>query len=157
MWAHRAVTNLSTLVQKCKKITVCRQWLDVMSKSLSQPTQQVQSYDHEVFVWSFVSIWIWTVSLQFNNQHIQDKIFDTISYINYNYITLNKISPCRADGRLLCSGLASLRDQWNSKSRDTKTRPNIKNLARSNLDLSLIHIWRCRRIERCRSRWSPYH
>ena len=25
------------------------------------------------------------------------------------------------------------------------------------LFLSLIHIWRCRRIERCRSRWSPYH
>ena len=25
------------------------------------------------------------------------------------------------------------------------------------LPLSLIHIWRCRRIERCRSRWSPYH
>ena len=25
------------------------------------------------------------------------------------------------------------------------------------LHLSLIHIWRCRRIERCRSRWSPYH
>ena len=25
------------------------------------------------------------------------------------------------------------------------------------LYLSLIHIWRCRRIERCRSRWSPYH
>ena len=23
--------------------------------------------------------------------------------------------------------------------------------------LSHIHIWRCRRIERCRSRWSPYH
>ena len=25
------------------------------------------------------------------------------------------------------------------------------------LFLSLIHIWRCRRIRRCRSRWSPYH
>ena len=25
------------------------------------------------------------------------------------------------------------------------------------IHLSLIHIWRCRRIERCRSRWSPYH
>ena len=25
------------------------------------------------------------------------------------------------------------------------------------ISLSLIHIWRCRRIERCRSRWSPYH
>ena len=24
-------------------------------------------------------------------------------------------------------------------------------------DLSLIHIRRCRRIERCRARWSPYH
>ena len=23
--------------------------------------------------------------------------------------------------------------------------------------LSLIHIWRCRRLGRCRSRWSPYH
>eukprot|EP00826_Nyctotherus_ovalis_P029321 TRINITY_DN23143_c0_g1_i1.p1 TRINITY_DN23143_c0_g1~~TRINITY_DN23143_c0_g1_i1.p1 ORF type:complete len:103 (+),score=15.79 TRINITY_DN23143_c0_g1_i1:208-516(+) len=25
------------------------------------------------------------------------------------------------------------------------------------VELSLIHICRCRRIERCRSRWSPYH
>ena len=25
------------------------------------------------------------------------------------------------------------------------------------INLSLIHICRCRRIERCRSRWSPYH
>ena len=25
------------------------------------------------------------------------------------------------------------------------------------VDLSLIHIWRCRRTPRCRSRWSPYH
>ena len=24
-------------------------------------------------------------------------------------------------------------------------------------DLSLIHIWRCRRLLTCRSRWSPYH
>ena len=30
-------------------------------------------------------------------------------------------------------------------------------LSDSLLHLSLIHIWRCRRIERCRSRWSPYH
>ena len=25
------------------------------------------------------------------------------------------------------------------------------------IDLSLIHIWRCRRLYSCRSRWSPYH
>ena len=30
-------------------------------------------------------------------------------------------------------------------------------IQRTHLYLSLIHIWRCRRIERCRSRWSPYH
>ena len=29
--------------------------------------------------------------------------------------------------------------------------------ARSTASLSLIHIWRCRRRLRCRSRWSPYH
>ena len=27
----------------------------------------------------------------------------------------------------------------------------------SGLALSLIHIWRCRRLDACRSRWSPYH
>ena len=31
-----------------------------------------------------------------------------------------------------------------------KDAPNTPNL-------SLIHIWRCRRRLRCRSRWSPYH
>ena len=38
---------------------------------------------------------------------------------------------------------------------------SISNWSYDNLvswvNLSLIHIWRCRRIERCRSRWSPYH
>ena len=28
---------------------------------------------------------------------------------------------------------------------------------KTDINLSLIHIRRCRRIERCRSRWSPYH
>ena len=36
-----------------------------------------------------------------------------------------------------------------------KTLQSFINVAAS--PLSLIHIWRCRRIERCRSRWSPYH
>ena len=34
----------------------------------------------------------------------------------------------------------------------------IKNLLNySVVNLSLIHIWRCRRYSLCRSRWSPYH
>eukprot|EP00826_Nyctotherus_ovalis_P002662 TRINITY_DN10537_c0_g1_i4.p1 TRINITY_DN10537_c0_g1~~TRINITY_DN10537_c0_g1_i4.p1 ORF type:complete len:112 (-),score=0.83 TRINITY_DN10537_c0_g1_i4:10-345(-) len=35
--------------------------------------------------------------------------------------------------------------------------PKIKPETTSNLDLSLIHICRCRRYAVCRSRWSPYH
>eukprot|EP00826_Nyctotherus_ovalis_P010344 TRINITY_DN12737_c0_g4_i1.p1 TRINITY_DN12737_c0_g4~~TRINITY_DN12737_c0_g4_i1.p1 ORF type:complete len:121 (-),score=14.45 TRINITY_DN12737_c0_g4_i1:1-363(-) len=40
-----------------------------------------------------------------------------------------------------------------------KTRKNLltKRYFIKWLNLSLIHICRCRRIERCRSRWSPYH
>ena len=36
----------------------------------------------------------------------------------------------------------------------------VKNMATVpvvSLGLSLIHIWRCRRLLTCRSRWSPYH
>ena len=37
------------------------------------------------------------------------------------------------------------------------TQDRLRPLQEASWDLSLIHIWRCRRIERCRSRWSPYH
>ena len=33
----------------------------------------------------------------------------------------------------------------------------VHDLIITHLVLSLIHICRCRRIERCRSRWSPFH
>ena len=33
----------------------------------------------------------------------------------------------------------------------------VPRLARCDIILSLIHIWRCRRLLTCRSRWSPYH
>ena len=35
--------------------------------------------------------------------------------------------------------------------------PKCQKWIKTLYNLSLIHIWRCRRIERCRSRWSPYH
>ena len=37
-----------------------------------------------------------------------------------------------------------------------KTRPRTHAHTHTHT-LSLIHIWRCRRLLRCRSRWSPYH
>ena len=43
--------------------------------------------------------------------------------------------------------------KWWSANRGQNKEKTVKTVQ----SLSLIHIWRCRRIERCRSRWSPYH
>eukprot|EP00826_Nyctotherus_ovalis_P031248 TRINITY_DN24946_c0_g1_i1.p2 TRINITY_DN24946_c0_g1~~TRINITY_DN24946_c0_g1_i1.p2 ORF type:complete len:110 (+),score=7.95 TRINITY_DN24946_c0_g1_i1:67-396(+) len=46
------------------------------------------------------------------------------------------------------------KDRWNI----VKALQVNRSLIQLNVSgLSLIHICRCRRIERCRSRWSPYH
>ena len=63
-----------------------------------------------------------------------------------------------------------VRDGWRQARKNSATDPRpreispdevVSALGRMKLGtapgLSLIHIWRCRRIERCRSRWSPYH
>ena len=48
--------------------------------------------------------------------------------------------------------------RWINDSRDEDKKERLKKVADElKLYLSLIHICRCRRIERCRSRWSPYH
>ena len=39
----------------------------------------------------------------------------------------------------------------------SRARATRSNWQQPGLDLSLIHIWRCRRSTLCRSRWSPYH
>ena len=38
-----------------------------------------------------------------------------------------------------------------------KNPPRSESAECRDFDLSLIHIWRCRRSTLCRSRWSPYH
>ena len=45
-----------------------------------------------------------------------------------------------------------LRSSGNSQS-----RPISPTISPMDPRLSLIHIWRCRRLLTCRSRWSPYH
>ena len=44
-----------------------------------------------------------------------------------------------------------------SKTINKSTIINWHNNLRNIEYLSLIHIWRCRRVHGCRSRWSPYH
>ena len=52
---------------------------------------------------------------------------------------------------------------WEPKTHDnhwtscSHTHTHTHTYTHTHTHLSLIHIWRCRRIERCRSRWSPYH
>ena len=48
-------------------------------------------------------------------------------------------------------------DEETSEYYDCLYAPYIQGFSERLQKLSLIHIWRCRRIERCRSRWSPYH
>ena len=39
----------------------------------------------------------------------------------------------------------------------TRARIRTHTHTHTHTHLSLIHIWRCRRLPQCRSRWSPYH
>ena len=58
--------------------------------------------------------------------------------------------------REFCHGYWLQPDRWRH---DRILSGNFRHSKRQTTEqnLSLIHIWRCRRIERCRSRWSPYH
>eukprot|EP00826_Nyctotherus_ovalis_P039107 TRINITY_DN372_c0_g1_i5.p2 TRINITY_DN372_c0_g1~~TRINITY_DN372_c0_g1_i5.p2 ORF type:complete len:189 (-),score=50.91 TRINITY_DN372_c0_g1_i5:22-588(-) len=50
----------------------------------------------------------------------------------------------------------ALAKEYGMKFFDASAKNNL-NVKETFYYLSLIHICRCRRIERCRSRWSPYH
>eukprot|EP00826_Nyctotherus_ovalis_P034414 TRINITY_DN2868_c0_g2_i4.p1 TRINITY_DN2868_c0_g2~~TRINITY_DN2868_c0_g2_i4.p1 ORF type:complete len:250 (-),score=40.36 TRINITY_DN2868_c0_g2_i4:15-764(-) len=64
-----------------------------------------------------------------------------------------RIRKYQQDVRTLESEQANSFEDNNSSKGPAHTQPISQKL----LSLSLIHICRCRRIERCRSRWSPYH
>ena len=62
-----------------------------------------------------------------------------------------------------CSALFPILNnrKWSYKLFSTSNESGMKLQVVSNFNpvnnLSLIHIWRCRRLLTCRSRWSPYH
>ena len=55
-------------------------------------------------------------------------------------------------------GLASLKLEWQQRYKIHLTMTIcFWSSPYTPTHLSLIHIWRCRRLNACRSRWSPYH
>ena len=58
-----------------------------------------------------------------------------------------------------CASMSTTSSTTTTTTRDRKDRYGPSNDFMSGIivDLSLIHIWRCRRSYACRSRWSPYH
>ena len=71
------------------------------------------------------------------------------------YSNLHKLYGCRMYSNLhqLSTGGTYLPDT--NATSDTQCLPCP--IGQYCPELSLIHIWRCRRITGCRSRWSPYH
>ena len=84
------------------------------------------------------------------------------TYVTSNSISENKSTNiaawhgCQTAQRLHCSP-GSLLINTDHLTPTATTLALCNYTINVNLHLSLIHIWRCRRIERCRSRWSPYH
>ena len=76
-----------------------------------------------------------------NNQHMTQMLLPLLSYF---------VQPTFS-GFTLCWTRSPKREPLGINEA-TYHRPDVPPVS-----LSLIHIWRCRRIERCRSRWSPYH
>ena len=54
---------LHTLVEQFEDAGVAHQCLNVVFQALCQPTQQVQSHNHEVFVWRVILIWLGQIGL----------------------------------------------------------------------------------------------
>eukprot|EP00826_Nyctotherus_ovalis_P003599 TRINITY_DN10738_c0_g1_i1.p5 TRINITY_DN10738_c0_g1~~TRINITY_DN10738_c0_g1_i1.p5 ORF type:complete len:102 (-),score=36.36 TRINITY_DN10738_c0_g1_i1:15-320(-) len=54
-------------------------------------------------------------------------------------------------------GIKTKLGEKSGKKKNKKKRQDETKNVRAVLELSLIHICRCRRYAVCRSRWSPYH
>ena len=89
------------------------------------------------------------------------RIFLSVICLERNFATITAvISKGQTIGVVLrTSSRVNNCDYGNKSYSQYSIAKDIKHAAtrRIAVQLSLIHIWRCRRIERCRSRWSPYH
>ena len=90
-----------------------------------------------------------------------------------NFVTIQQITPTGnvgdvkatfsfavyTGGLMKVSGEYTIQAKWNAQPAETifEFVGGVVLEPEPVDDLSLIHICRCRRIERCRSRWSPYH
>eukprot|EP00826_Nyctotherus_ovalis_P008002 TRINITY_DN12068_c0_g1_i6.p1 TRINITY_DN12068_c0_g1~~TRINITY_DN12068_c0_g1_i6.p1 ORF type:complete len:499 (+),score=155.07 TRINITY_DN12068_c0_g1_i6:519-2015(+) len=93
-------------------------------------------------------------ALQNAKQKLETHYTSQIEALNERYMKKTE------DYEIILSRFNNLNDSVASKAEELRAwQKRSENLraAVAALELSLIHICRCRRIERCRSRWSPYH
>ena len=97
--------------------------------------------------------WVWVITLKSVFRFVTAKyyILFSLKTSSCKVLCLDKSDISRLTfGLLYLNNIRLFIDKWiNIDSLCTQNHPELY--------LSLIHIWRCRRIERCRSRWSPYH
>ena len=143
------------------RMVYCTIWVMGPLKVLIRPCQLVSSSDrlsHQDVQDTFDSLW--TIRrcsctqtgckiLQCNNGNF---FSFTVKFnkpeCSYGYRTLlkGKGSPCSITERRVLELIPVLGSQ---PAGEVSHKPDDY--------LSLIHIWRCRRLLTCRSRWSPYH
>ena len=58
-----AIQYLHALEEQCHDVTASHQCVNVAPQPLGQATQQIQSDDHEVFIWCLVLVWLLAVHL----------------------------------------------------------------------------------------------
>ena len=122
----------------CWWLGICR-WLGIYWWSSKQQGQSYKGSD-----------WL------LKGSQVKSSSLDTVGY--FHLTTGSFLFPLCGLHRSLLTGACFEVNNLKSRVIILKVVFKDKNThANRPLSLSLIHIWRCRRIERCRSRWSPYH
>ena len=86
----------------------------------------------------------------------------TTTFINKTNSFSTKSSTTRRSKRPTSNESKGFKSyKWNLKTKNLQLLEiwieEVLSLKAPIIELSLIHIWRCRRYAVCRSRWSPYH
>ena len=137
----------------------------------------VQMKDSKRMGW-YIYLWWWTLNCEFVDFFYSRQTSQELISILFKYITSSMLywSATSSDTKYMLMQTTSSKQgfQANLQSKpiheaicnticvlpllvNSTSHPCCVRSPHSAIYLSLIHIWRCRRRLRCRSRWSPYH
>ena len=104
--------------------------------------------------YSIVSNFIRLINSRSKPKKLVNQFMQSLNmFVTSSQRTINENFTC-----IFCNIFYHTSSPQSYKKTSTKDRYIVSaNRILVNLILSLIHIWRCRRKERCRYRWWPYH